>query len=193
MRIKKPALMALAPLLLATALPAFAQNRDGSWELGPFITSNYFDDDIEIEDETGGGFRFGINFTAMHELEFSFDHVETQDNVVNTIDVDVKQFQVNYVFNMIFDRHQPVVPYLTAGLGSVRFEVGETFFFFGPDRETDTLFSLGGGVRFFLGKIFNIRLDARKIYFEGDGVVLAQQDYENTQLSACVGWVVGGH
>lgn len=190
MRIKKLALMALAPLLLATALPAFAQNRDDSWELGPFLTANDFDGDIEIEDEAGGGFRFGYNFTAMHELEFSFDGVQTEDNVFNTIDVDIGQFQVNYVFNFVFDRHQPVIPYLTAGLGSIRFEVDNVLF--GPDDETDTLFSLGGGVRFFLGKIFNIRLDARKIFFEGDGVVLNRQDYENTQLSAGVGWVVGG-
>jgi opacity protein-like surface antigen len=188
MRTKTAVLWTFVPLLIAAATPAHAQNRAKSWELGPFVTSNHFDDDIEIEDQAGVGFRFGYNFTRMHELEFSFDGVDTEDSVIHAIDVTVGQFQVNYVLNLIFDRHQTVVPYVTAGLGSIRIEADDPFF--GTEDETDDLFNLGGGVRFFFGNRFNLRLDARRIFFQGDNRVLLDDDYQNTQLSAGVGWVL---
>jgi len=191
MRLKTLPLLALLPALLAATAPALAQNRAHSWEFGPYITGNDFDSDIEIEDKSGSGFRFGYNFTRNHELEFSFDGADTQDSVFNVIDVTVGEFQVNYVFNFIFDRHQKIVPYATAGLGSIRFDVDDPVF--GKDHETDDLFSLGGGVRFFVGRRFNIRLDARSIFFTGDNRVLADQDFQNRQASVGVGWVLGSH
>jgi hypothetical protein len=185
-------LSVLAILLAATLLSghAFAQNRDESWEMGPFITFNDFDADTEIDDDSGFGFRFGYNFTAMHELEFSFDGVDTEDDVFGVVDVEVDKFMTSYLLNFVFSRRQQVIPFFTAGVGWIRIE--SSSFGFGSDSEVDQLFTLGGGVRFFTGRIFHIRLDARRIFFEGDNDVLAGDDFTNTQLTAGVGWVFGG-
>jgi outer membrane protein with beta-barrel domain len=190
MKLKAPLLVAILVVCAVAAPAARAQNRSESWEFGPYLVGFDFDRDIEIEDRWGGGFRFGYNFVPMHEVELSFEGVETQDDVFNQIDVSVGQFQANYVFNFIFDRHQPVVPYFTAGIGAIHFEVDDPVF--GTDDETDPLFSIGGGVRFFIGKVFNFRIDARAVSFSGDNVVLSDRDFTNNQLSIGVGWVVGG-
>jgi opacity protein-like surface antigen len=190
MKIKTLLAPALLLVLLAAASPARAQNRSESWEFGPYLAGFSFDDAIEIEDDTGGGFRVGYNFVPMHEMEFSFEGVDTQDDVYHQIDVTVTQFQANYVFNFVYHPRQKVVPYITAGLGGIRIEVSDSFY--GTDNETDPLFSLGGGVRFFFTKQFNLRLDLRSISFTGDNVVLADQDFTNSEFSVGVGWVVGG-
>lgn len=190
MRLKTLLLLALLPALLAVASPALAQNRSESWEFGPYIVGFNFDSEIEIEDRWGAGFRFGYNFVPMHEIEFAFEAVDTEDDVIHLIDVKVAQIQANYVLNFVFDRHQKVVPYFTAGLGVIRFEVDEPFI--GSDDETDSLFNFGGGVRFFFTRQFNLRLDARFVSYTGDNVILRDQDYTNQQFSVGVGWVLGG-
>ncbi len=190
MRLKTLLLPALFLALATAASPALAQNRSESWEFGPYLVGFDFDSEIEIEDKWGAGFRFGYNFVPMHEIELSFEAVDTEDDVFHLIDVKVGQFHADYVFNFAFDRRQKVVPYLTAGIGAIRLEVDEPFL--GSDEETDPLFNMGGGVRFFFTRQFNLRLDARVISFEGDNVILRDLEYENRQFSVGVGWVLGG-
>jgi len=183
-----PALLVIFPFL---ASPALAQNRAKTWEIGPFLTSTDFDADTEIKDEFGLGFRFGYNFSPLHEMEFSFDHVDTEDKVTGAIDTTVGKFQTSYVFNFNFDRHQMIIPYVTAGLGVIRFEVSAPGF--GSDDENDNLFTWGGGVRFFIGKVFNIRLELRSVFFDGDDVVLRSIGYQDNEFSVGAGWVLGHH
>ena len=189
MKIKALLLLSLLPLLLSATSLARAQNRAESWELGPYVVGTDFDSQAEIEDAAGIGFRFGYNFTRLHEVEILFDAVHTQDSVINQIDIDEGKFEANYVFNFNVQRHQPVVPYLTAGLGFVHFKVDDPIF--GTDDETDSLFNFGGGVRFFFTKTFNLRLDFRSVFFQGDNVVLRDLDYQDNEFSAGVGWILG--
>ena len=128
MKLKTLLLPASLLFAFAAASPALAQNRSESWEFGPYLVGFAFDDAIEIEDDWGGGFRFGYNFVPMHEVEFAFEGVDTQDDVFHVIDVTVSQFQVCYVFNFMFDPHQTVVPYFTAGLGGIHLEVDDPGF-----------------------------------------------------------------
>jgi len=190
MKIQAVLLTAVLLLSPSTALPALAQNRAESWEFGPYLVGVDFDPDTEIEDEVGAGFRFGYNFTRQHEIEFLFDQVSTEDSVIGQINVDSGKIASNYLFNLNYQRHQPVVPYLTAGLGFIRFDVDDPFF--GSDDEVDTLFNFGGGVRFFFGPVFNLRLDFRSVFFQGDNVILRDLDFQNNEFSFGIGWVLGG-
>jgi opacity protein-like surface antigen len=188
---------ALVLVLLAAATSAPAQIRSESWELGPYFLWSGFDGSTEIADDWGGGFRFGYNFIPMHELEFSFSQVDTEDNVFHDIDVRVGQFQTNYNFNFAFHPHQMVIPYMALGLGAIRFHVKTTESVAGgivtvSDEETDPTFVFGGGVRFFVNKKFNVRLDGRWISYTGDNVVLRNVGFTNFDFSAGVGWVLGG-
>jgi outer membrane beta-barrel protein len=168
---------------------AWAGIRSRSWEFGPYLVFTDYDPDTEIDDDEGLGFRFGYNFTRLHEFEAAFSTVNTTDNVFGDIDVHTGEAMANYTFNFNFERKQPVVPYFTAGLGLLRIEVDAPG---GPnDDETDPFFDIGGGVRFFISKTFNIRLDFRSVFYEGDNTVLPEIDFNNNEFSIGVGWVVG--
>jgi opacity protein-like surface antigen len=197
MKIKVLVIAALLLALGAATSPVLAQNRSESWEFGPYLVYFGFDGATEIQDDWGGGFRVGYNFVPMHELEFAFEQVDTQDNVSHDIDVRVRQFQTNYNFNFIFDRHQTVIPYFTAGLGAIKFNVQQTIAVPGglavvSGEETDPTFSFGGGVRFFFDKKFNLRLDGRFVSYTGNNDVLRDVYFTNSQFSVGVGWVLGG-
>ena len=177
--------LVLMPLAVGTAR---AENRAQSWEFGPYLVFVDFDSLTEIDDAAGPGFRFGYNFTKLHEVEVNFDALNTDDTVTGQIDVHQGEVQANYVFNFNFQRQQPVIPYVTAGLGFLRLEVDAPGA--GSNDEVDGLFNLGGGVRFFFGRVFNLRMDFRMIFYEGGNTVLAGIDYQNNEFSIGVGWVV---
>jgi len=180
----------LAALLLMplAASWAHAENRAQSWEFGPYWNAIDFDSATEIDDADGPGFRFGYNFTKLHEIEVLFDAVNTTDSVTGQIDVHQGEVQTNYVFNFNFQRRQPVIPYFTTGFGFLRLEVNAPGA--GSDDEVDALWNIGGGVRFFFGRVFNLRLDFRSIFYQGGNQVLRDIDYQNNEFSIGVGWIL---
>ena len=184
-------LSAVLPLLPMAAGSALAQNRGQSWEFGPYLVATDYDSLTEIDDDEGLGFRFGYNFTRLHQIEVFLDTVSTHDSVTGQIDVRQGELATNYVFNFNFQRHQPVVPYITGGFGFIRFQVDAPGA--GSADELDGLFDFGGGVRFFFGKTFNLRLDFRSIFYQGGNDVLRDIDYQNNELSLGVGWVIPAH
>lgn len=183
-------LTAFALLWLAGCVLSQAQNRDNSWELGVFAAHHDFDSEVELDDESGTGFRIGYNIRAVHEIEFSMDQVDTQDIFVDDIDFEISKWQLNYLYNFVMGRGQPVVPYVTGGIGSLSLEENNPVF--GRFEETNELFNMGVGVRFFVGEHFNIRLDLRSIFYEGDNEILFNDEFQNTEYSVGLGWILGG-
>ena len=170
------------------ATPAHAQHhrppapRHGG-DFNPYFTLTDFQNNVEIDDESGLGFRFGYLVTPHHEIEFSINGVGTEDRINPAIDVDVSNLQIGYLYNFT---KGGVVPYVGAGLGVVHTDdsaLGE---------ETDQVLGLCGGVRLFLGPMFHLRFDYRYTRFEGDGVVYANGlDVAIREYSFGVGWRVG--
>src|SRR5262249_9335790 len=68
-RFRIAALLAGFLLLPLAATQARAQNRGNSWEFGPYLVFTDYDSLTEINDDEGLGFRFGYNFTPLHQLE----------------------------------------------------------------------------------------------------------------------------
>ena len=188
MRMKWSILILALCVALLAASPAWAGIRSRSWEFGPYLVFTDYDPDTEIDDDEGLGFRFGYNFTPLHEFEGAFSTVNTTDNVFGDIDVHTGEAMANYTFNFNFERNQPVIPYFTAGFGFLRIEVDATGL---HDDEVEPFFDIGGGVRFLLSKTFNLRLDFRTILYEGDNDVLPSIDFYNNEFSIGVGWVLG--
>ncbi|MCI0407892.1 MAG: porin family protein [Acidobacteria bacterium] len=188
MRIRRHLLLTALFVLPLAAGTAQAENRAQTWEFGPYLVFTDFDSLTEIEDATGPGFRFGYNFTQLHEIEVLFDTLNSEDTVSGQIDVHQGEVQTNYVFNFNFQRRQVVIPYFTTGFGFLRLEVDAPGT--GSNDEVDPEFNFGGGVRFFMGRVFNVRLDFRFIFFEGGNEVLQGLDFQNNQFSIGVGWVV---
>src|SRR5262245_66375091 len=104
----------LLPLVLVlTILPAFVPHalagprRYGShsrssgeaYELNGYLTLNDFSDKMELDDDTGIGFRFGYLYNAHHEIEFMLNSVSADDQLLPGESADLDHLQVAYVFH----------------------------------------------------------------------------------------------
>ncbi len=187
----KPTRLVLAAFALVAwplfATPSHAQPRRiavggfrEGYELTVNLNFNSFENKMELDDDTGAGFRFGYLFNPHHEIEFMFNGVRADDSFVAGETADISNWQVSYVFN--FTPHG-VVPYLTAGLGLVHTDDSDL------GTETDSVVGLGGGVRFFLGRVGYVRFEARSNSFKGDGRVFARDENFNfLETSVGFGW-----
>ena len=191
-------LIRLVPAALAlVALPMFATHsqaqprrvavggfREG-YEFTVTLNQNTFGDSMELQNDTGAGFRFGYLFNPHHEIEFMANGVTADDSdQVNFPGetADITNIQVSYVYN--FTPHG-VVPYLTAGVGAIIVDDSSPFL----GNETDQVLGLGAGVRFFLGRVAFVRFELRGNYFDGSGNVFIDRDhYSFAETSFGFGW-----
>ena len=179
-------------VMVTMASPAEASSRRGGpgMEFGAYVFRGNFDNESNIENDEGLGARFGILFQPEHEMEFSVDKVSTQDDLGLGLDVDLTTFKIGYVYN--FNPSTPVVPFVTVGGGWQRVKISDPTLFGSSvlTDETDPMAFAGGGVRFYIGPVFNIRVDG------GVQAVIPDSDLDNTLfdgvLSAGVGWTIGG-
>ena len=100
------------------------------------------------------GFEGGIGFTPSSILARGFAG-GGGTNVRAIFDVNTYVMHANIVFSM---SQATVVPYVTAGVGGVHFDINTARFGFLTPSETDFAFNAGGGVKFRLTKIFFERM-----------------------------------
>lgn len=178
-------ILILAAAVLVTFIggsPAWADMRRSAVDVGGYVFHSNFDSESNIEDDEGLGARLGILFTEQHELEFSFEHITTQDEFFG-FDVDLDTFKVGYLFNFVPEA--AISPFITVGGGFQQLSIDA----FDQD-ETDPMAFAGGGVRFFIGNVFHIRVDGLIEAVLPDGEP-GDALYDGL-LQAGVGWVIGG-
>lgn len=169
---------------------AQAGMREGAVEIGGYLVFAGFDDESNIEDDEGLGGRLGVLFADQHGMEFSFDFISTEGDPDPGLDVDLATFKAGYVLN--FAPRAAVSPLFTAGGGFQNVQVTELTVL-GEEEvldATDPLAYAGFGVRFFIGQVFNLRLDGQIQAVFPDG------DPDDTLVDGLFllgfGWVVGG-
>ena len=169
--------LVLFVLMLAAAVAAGAQVREGTVEISPYAgylfggefsegTTNLFDFDVETDDDATFGLRFGYNLTDTFEMEFQASRTETafvtdDDELFDPDDFEFGDLTIDYfmgyaTFN--FGRRR-AVPYVTIGAGVARLDPDVP----GTNTESDTRFtgSLGLGVKAFINPHFGFRFDGR--------------------------------
>jgi hypothetical protein len=184
----------LSVVFVLAALPIFvpdghaAPRRYGTrgsgeaYEFTVYLTFNDFSNRMELDDDGGAGVRFGYLYNPHHEIEFLFNSVNADDSFNFGENADVENLQVAYVLNF---SDKNVVPYLTAGLGLVHTDDSDPLL----GSETDPVLGLGGGVRFFLGRVTYARFEMRANFFEGDGQVYANGvDFSFKEFAFGIGW-----
>ncbi len=185
-----PALIVFA-LASAMAAPALAQYRrpyrtrtfEHGYEWSFLPTFTQFQSKEDLDDDFGFGARFGYLYTPHHEIEFLWSNVSTNDSFFTSDHVDLNNFQVAYVYNFT---KRDVVPYLTAALGFLHTDDHDL------GTETDFDSSLGGGVRFFLGRAVYVRFEGKREFFKGDGRVFADGErFHHDEISFGIGWRLG--
>jgi outer membrane protein with beta-barrel domain len=197
LRLKRPlpVLLVLAGCLLFVP-SSWAQapyGHPGGFHRGYEISTGFtffsFEDKMALDNDFGWGFRFGYLYNPQHEIEFLINWVSTTGTVENatpppsffgTAD-DITNFQFAYVFN--FTSHD-IVPYLTAGVGFVDTHDSAL----GSESDFPTV-GLGAGVRFFMGRTFYARFEARDNFFKGGLPVYSNdENFSFWETTFGVGW-----
>jgi hypothetical protein len=174
------AMLAIFAATPADAAPRPAQPRGPACEAGFLLNFTDFDDEALLDEAIGFSPRFGVLLDPHNEIEFLFGHVETEDILDPTIDVDIDHVQVCYVFNF---SPGGVVPYVTGGLGWIDSDATWV------GSESTGVFSFGGGVKVFLGKTAHLRFEGRWNLFEGEGIVFRwQEGVAMFELGFGLGW-----
>jgi len=176
--------------LLLTAVPALADNGGkGDWELGLFGGYGWLDEygAFHPKDDTLFGARAGYFFTPAWSLELSWQRLDTKTDFDESLGLpDARTTLSCYRLNMLynFEQGESFRPFVTAGIGCEKIDVRS----FGS--RSDRGFNLGGGLRWFLSRHFEMRLDGRLVRTQVGGDIDSTQ--QNIESTFGVGWVLGG-
>jgi hypothetical protein len=159
--------------LFATVAWAEEESGDGfkpRVELTPYIgyrMGGQFDVDdatpdtsksVDLQDSGDWGIDLGIyrDRTSFYEILYSYQSagLDTNDPALKGVDVTIQYLQIGGT--LLFDDHEPFVPYLSLTVGGTKFDAGG-----GYGSETKFSGSLGGGVRFPIGEHFAATLGVR--------------------------------
>jgi len=182
-------ILALVAVALVAAGPAFAGGAKGTLELGGFGGYGWLDDYgiYHPDNHALFGARIGYFFNSHWNLEASWQRMATHteyDSVgkVND-DVHVAAIRGNLLYN--FGSAESAVRFfLTGGVGSEKFEVENI-------AEThDFGWNAGAGIRWFLGRHWNIRTEGRYVHAGVGDVVDESQN--NIEAMLGLGLLLGG-
>jgi outer membrane protein OmpA-like peptidoglycan-associated protein len=188
------ALLVPVMVLLLSAPVAFGSGgQDGDWELGLFAGYGWPDDyvrqgellPLHPEDDLLYGARLGYFFTPGWSIEASYQMLSTSTcfgGVDPDVDMDMESARLNMLYN--FKPGESFRPFLTFGAGLETTDVSSLL------NEDDFGYNVGGGLRWFLGETFGLRLDARYVYVDVGGTVDDAQS--NIETGFGLLWAFGG-
>ena len=183
-------IVAFAAVALVAAAPAFAGGEKGQIEIGGY-GGWFFPDDYETfhpdQDNIWGG-RLGYWFTHNWNLEASGQKVntDTEMNLPATPEVEAKfsAWRLNLLYNF-GGAAGKVRPFVTAGAGSEKTDIAPFV------EDSDFGWNVGGGLRFFLSRNLNLRLDGRFVQVKVDEPINDTQGHGEATIG--LGFLFGGH
>ncbi|HUP01056.1 MAG TPA: outer membrane beta-barrel protein [Gemmatimonadota bacterium] len=182
--------VALGALTLFGAGLGYGQTLHRSFEITGYGGIRVYDDDVVFMDSgwvLGGKAAWfphaniGVEFTGSYSQadilveDFADDDLGDEfGDIFGAEDIQVIEVRLDAVYQFLFDFDQRVIPYLSAGVGQFVFEPGGDT----PDAidEPNTTFNWGGGIKWFLGDRFALRLDAR------DNVAIVERFFGRSDL-----------
>lgn len=158
---KTGALLTSAAIGLLSALPAVAEEHEGTFYLNPAMGLQHFDGDRSLERENfislGLEYRYGAHWASEISVMDSDPDFKSGGS-----DLDLRQYNVDGIY--YFSADKSVEPYVAVGLGHAEFDAG-----FNEDQETQGRFGLGA--RFLINDHWSAKADTKVLYgFDDDTV-----------------------
>ena len=157
----KKIIKGIVPALLLTTLatPGFAENRQGSFNLSPFVGGYVLDGDLPEEDRPIFGLRAGYNFTKNLGLEgmFGYSLTDTKERY-GSRETDLYRYGGDILFHFMPD--SDFVPFIAVGGGGINFSTDNT------PRDSNHgagLVDAGVGFKYFVSPNVALRADAREV------------------------------
>jgi len=157
----KTIIKGIVPGLLLTTLATtgFAENRQGSFNLSPFVGGYVLDNDQRLEDRPMFGLRAGYNFTKNLGLEgmFGYSLTDTKESY-GSRETDLYRYGGDILFHFMPD--SDFVPFIAVGGGGINSETENS-----PSAPSPGagLVSAGGGVKYFVSPNVALRGDVREV------------------------------
>lgn len=166
-------------LLVVLAIPvsSMAQNREGTFNLTPYVGGYTFDGAHELETGITGGFRGGYNFTRHLGGELVVGGIDTKYDPTGA-DADAYHYGADLLYHFMPDME--LVPFVAAGLGGLTRDYPA-----GVHDETDPYLNYGGGVKYFITDWLALRGDIRHL-------VVLDGGRSNLEYTAGVTFQLGG-
>lgn len=149
--------------------PSLAENDDGTWEVGGFVSFVRFDPDSLVESAFAPSVLVGYNFSKTHGGEFLFTPASSSAEKGPAVDLDVDIFRLGYTFNSYPKERR--VSFFRAGFGLFKIDAPEVTSDTPDDLEDpgdDFFFYGGGGYRWFINRKLAVRLAGSIDFIEGD-------------------------
>ena len=191
MRLRVALLLAVLTLLATPAAAEKGQKND--WELGAYggvgLPDDYkFIPGVASNPQNGWlyGARFGYFLSDHWSLEGSLQRFNTTTDFdpslsLSNVSFDIRSYRLNLLYNFLAGR--PFRWFLTGGLGREITGAGSL------GSESHLGENVGAGLRWYLGKAFGLRLDARYVSIKYDDPLNRQL---NAEVTGGVLWSFGG-
>lgn len=144
-------------LLVTLATPGFAENRQGSFNLSPFVGGYVLDKDQREESRPIFGLRAGYNFTRNLGAEAMFGYSLTETKIrYGSRETDLYRYGVDILYHFMPESN--FVPFVAVGGGGTNFNIANT-----PSAESHYagLVDYGGGIKYFVAPDVALRADVR--------------------------------
>jgi outer membrane beta-barrel protein len=153
-----------AVLLVTLTTPGFAENRQGSLNISPFVGGYMLDTDQREESRPIFGLRGGYNFSDNWGIEAMFGYSLTQTRLdYGSREVDLYRYGGDILYHFMPD--STLVPFVAAGFGGTSFTIPNT-----PSAENHYagLFNYGAGLKYFVAPDVALRGDLRHVLLFND-------------------------
>ncbi|MBI1921341.1 MAG: OmpA family protein [Geobacter sp.] len=144
-------------VLVLSAIPVsgMAQNREGTFNLTPYVGGYTFDGGQELETGLTSGIRAGYNFTRHVGGELSFGGTDTKYDLTGQ-DADAYRYGGELLYHFVPE--QRLVPFLAAGVGGLTRDYPP-----GIQDETYLYADYGAGLKYFITDWLALRGDVRHL------------------------------
>jgi OOP family OmpA-OmpF porin len=141
---------------------AIAENKGDIFTLSPHAGGFVFDTEKDLSNGAVVGLGFGYNYTATFGIEATLDYINTDSERSNGGDAEGYMYRLGGLYYFMPEKR--FVPYISAGLGGLKIDNN------GNDDDTDAVFDVGAGFKYFLADDLAFRADVRNFHTFEDSV-----------------------
>jgi len=172
-------------------LSARSEIKEGSFEVGPFVGYNYFEDNQNLKDRPVFGERFGYNFTTHLGIEAAVEFIHTRVYDKTQTEASEGQFisPIHRVFPTFY-HIDAVYHFIPEGKFNPFFVVGFGGASYRPEISTKDMgaFNVGVGAKYWVTDNIALRFDLRD-YFVTE---IMQETYHNYGATVGITFAFGG-
>ncbi len=145
---------------IAASSPTQARERDTGFYLTGLLGYTFFDQERNLENDPNYGLGLGYDFTSRFSAEVIGGFADLAGDNDNSFEVDQKFYRLDGLYH--FNPGEAWRPFIIGGVSHNKFDFPEN------NKEIETQYNLGVGIKHEISEALDLRLDVRGVYGEED-------------------------